>query len=413
MPSPETILLASAGRLLLEYNDSTNNICRALQKTAKAISNLDCEAAVTYSGITVTLGTEAPLRMPVRELRYNAALQARVHAILRKLQAGQLDSAAGQKLLYDVEATTPRHPLWLRVVCLGVAAACLAMLLKADQGALIAAGISTGLGLAARHELARRHFNLLTLPLVAGFMGAVCGGFAYRMGWTQTPALALIVPSLMLVPGPHLINSLLDLVDNHLTMSLARLWLAAGILVASALGMALGIGLTLQELPQSSSHSASELNLVSDMVLAGLVTLGFALFYNTTWAHAAMAIVGGMIGHGTRYLMLESGWSLITATFLGAFAVGLVSSVIVRLYQVPLAVVAFAGAVTMMPGVQIYRTVSGSLQLANQIGTADQALVALTLGSAAQACYVVLALGLGLLTAARLSRMIKEQAVLG
>ena len=54
-----------------------------------------------------------------------------------------------------------------------------------------------------RQVLGRRHFSILTLPLAAGFIGAVFGALAIRWNWTQTPELALIVPSLMLVPGPH------------------------------------------------------------------------------------------------------------------------------------------------------------------------------------------------------------------
>src|SRR6185295_15422643 len=111
------------------------------------------------------------------------------------------------------------------------------------------AGVATSLGLVARQEFGRRNFSLLTLPLVGGFVGAALGGLAVRFGWTATPALALIVPSLMLVPGPHLINGLLDLIDNYLIMSLARLTLATSILMAIALGIVLGIELTLPNPP--------------------------------------------------------------------------------------------------------------------------------------------------------------------
>src|SRR5262249_59046633 len=100
--------------------------------------------------------------------------------------------------------------------------------LGADAGAAGAVGLATALGLLARQELGRRHFSLLALPLTAALIGAVCGGVAIRLGWTRTPGLALIVPALMLVPGPHLINGVLDLIDNHLPMSMARLGLAAG-----------------------------------------------------------------------------------------------------------------------------------------------------------------------------------------
>ena len=106
-------------------------------------------------------------------------------------------------------------------------------------------GLSTGLGLVARQQLGRRHVNLLTLPLTAGFIGAALGGLTIRLGWTHTPGLVLIVPALMLIPGPHFINGLLDLVDNFVPMGLARLGLAASIVVASALGIIIGIELTL------------------------------------------------------------------------------------------------------------------------------------------------------------------------
>ena len=249
-----------------------------------ALTDDACHVAVSYSGVAVSLAGEAPALMPVRELRYNTAVQARVHAILEQVRRGELEPAAALAQLGRVEADTPRHSRWVAVLVLGAAAASLAGLLGADAGAVAVAGLATGLGLLARQELGRRHFSLLALPLTAAFIGAVLGGLAIRLGWTRTPELVLIVPALMLVPGPHLINGVLDLIDNYLPMSLARLGLAAGILLASALGIVLGVELTLPDplLPEQGA-SADRLNLASDMVLAGIVTCGFAVFYNTAW----------------------------------------------------------------------------------------------------------------------------------
>src|SRR5262249_26471224 len=100
----------------------------------------------------------------------------------------------------------------------------------------------------------------------------------------------------MLVPGPHLINGVLDLIDNHLPMSLARLGLAAGILLASALGILLGLELTLPDGLPSPEQGAGvgRLTLASDVVLAGVVTCGFAVLYNTPWRRVGLAVVGGV-----------------------------------------------------------------------------------------------------------------------
>jgi uncharacterized membrane protein YjjP (DUF1212 family) len=397
-----TELLVHAGRLLLEYNESTGAIHRALTATARALTDEPCHVAVSYGSVAVSLGGEAPVLMPVRELRYNTAVQARVRSILEQVRRGEIEPVTGLAQLHGVEAGTPRHSRWVAVGALGAAAAALAGLLGADVGALVVAGVTTALGLLARQELGRRHFGLLVLPLTAALIGAVLGGLAIRLGWTGTPGLVLIVPALMLVPGPHLINGVLDLIDNHLPMSVARLGLSLGILLAGALGIVLGAELTLPgPLPPEQGANAEHLNLVSDMVLAGIVTCGFAVFYNTAWAAVGMAAVGGMAGHGLRFLALEADCTLVVATFLGGLAVGVISAGIARFGKMPVAVIAFAGAVTMMPGLHMYRALAGALQLARQTNAADPAALVGTLGNALEACLVVSGLALGLVLGAR------------
>jgi uncharacterized membrane protein YjjP (DUF1212 family) len=401
----QTELLAHAGQLLLEYNESTGEIHRALAATARALTDEVCNVVVSYGGVVVSLAEDIPLILPVRELRYNTILQARIHAILQQVRRGDLEPGAALARLKRVEAETPRHSRWLAVLLLGAAAAALAGLLGADAPTVLASGLATGLGLVARHELGRRHFSLLALPLAAALIGAVLGGLVIRLDWTQTPGLVLIVPALMLVPGPHLINGILDLIDNHLPMSVARLGLAAGILLASTLGVVLGIELTLPgPLPPGRGADGDRLNIASDVILAGVVTCGFAVFYNTAWRQVGMAAVGGMAGHGLRFLVLEAGYRPEAATFLGGLAVGVVSGWMARSSRIPFAVIAFAGAVTMMPGLHMYRALVGTLQLARMTNETDPAAMAGTLGHASQACLEVSGLVLGLLLGARLVR---------
>jgi uncharacterized membrane protein YjjP (DUF1212 family) len=406
----QTNLLLQAGRLLLEYNESTGAIYRALTKTARALTDEPCHVAVSYHEVTVSLAGDGPALEPVSELRYNAAVQARVHQILERVREGSLDAAAALARLCEVEADTPRHSRWLAALALSAAAASLAVLLGADVGAAAVAGVATGLGLLARQELGRRHVGLLALPLTAAFIGAVLGGLAIRLGWTQSPALVLVVPALMVVPGPHLINGLLDLIDNHLPMSLSRFGLATGILLASALGVVLGVELTVPSpLFSDPAGGAGRLNLASDMALAGVVTCGFAVYYNTATRHLWMAAVGGMVGHGLRYLALEAGCWPEAAAFLGGLAVGAVSAGMARLGKAPVAVIAFAGVVTMIPGLNLYGALAGALQLARLGYATDPATVARTLGHALQASLVVSGLALGLILGARAVRALTSE----
>jgi uncharacterized membrane protein YjjB (DUF3815 family) len=123
-----------------------------------------------------------------------------------------------------------------------------------------------------------------------------------------------------------------------------------------------------------------------------------------------MAAVGGMAGHGLRFLALEAGYRLQTATFLGGLAVGAVSAWMARSSRTPVAVISFAGAVTMMPGLHIYRALGGAVRLARQAEQPSPEAVAGTLGNAFQACLVVCALALGLLLGARAVQSAAEWA---
>src|SRR5262249_59805472 len=200
----QTELLADAGRLLLEYNESTGAIHRALAATAKALTPEACHVAVTYGGVRVSLAGHDPVLLPVRELRYNMAVQARVHSILIQVREGELEPAAARTQLTRVETDTPRHPRVVAILLLGVGAAGLAGLFGADAGAMLVAGVASGLGLLARHALGRTHLSRLILPLTAAFLRAALGGLALPLGWTQTPGLLPIRPSLLLPPPPPL-----------------------------------------------------------------------------------------------------------------------------------------------------------------------------------------------------------------
>jgi uncharacterized membrane protein YjjP (DUF1212 family) len=396
-------LLIQAGRLLLEYNESTRGIIETLTSTAKILTAAPCHVAVSYRSIAISLGDESPVLATVKELRLNAAVHTRIHEVLEQVRCGRIDAAQALVRLSRVEADSPRHARWLVALLLGGAACGFAKLLGADAGAVGIAGAATALGLPARQELARRHASLLAPPFAAALIGALLGGIAIRLGWTQTPELALVVPALMIVPGPHFLNGLLDLADNHLSMSLSRLGLAMGVLLASALGLAIGIRCVFlrADFPDQPA-STIQLTLAADILLAGIATCGFAAFFNTPWRRLWMATVGGMAGHGLRFMALQSGCEPEIAAFFGGLVVGAVSNWLARPSHAPVAVIAFAGAVTMIPGSSFYQALGGALRLARQAGDSNPALAAGTLGHAMQGCVVVCGLALGLVLGIRL-----------
>src|SRR5690242_12873441 len=85
--------LAEAARLLLEHNESTTAIRRAVQRTARAVGAEPDYLAVSYGGVTVGLAGGSPVSLAVEELRYNTALLTRVHETLAEVRERKLAPA--------------------------------------------------------------------------------------------------------------------------------------------------------------------------------------------------------------------------------------------------------------------------------------------------------------------------------
>jgi uncharacterized membrane protein YjjB (DUF3815 family) len=130
------------------------------------------------------------------------------------------------------------------------------------------------------------------------------------------------------------------------------------------------------------------------------------MYYNASWSQIGLAMVGGAIGHSVRFLALGAGWRLEAASFAGGLAVGLISAWIARRTKCPVGTIAFAGAVTMMPGLQLYSALRGAVQLVRLQAEADLSTVAAALASTSQAAIVVGSLGLGLIVAIRTVQLV-------
>ncbi len=396
--------LQLSARLLLEYNVRSQSLERRIEQIARRLG-VDVQTVVGYREVRLALTDGRCLHARAPELRINIAVRAGAQRVIEELCRHRIGLDEATTLLETLEHRAPRHGRWVVAVLFGLAGSAIAWLLRADGGAIAVSGVSSALGLIARHELARRSVILFALPFTAGLIGAVLGGLAIGQGWTDTPGLCLIVPALMLVPGPHLINSVDDMLDNQMQTGLCRLGLAMGILIATALGVALGGWLTLGLAPISTSPSdAVRLTLLLDMALAGVAACGFGAFYNAPWRVLWVSIVCGMVGHGVRYVCLDQ-MGVAISTLFGCLAIGLIARVAADRLHLPFSAVAFAGAVPMMPGVFVYQSIAGAMRLSAAGAAADPVLAATTLALSFKAVFVVGAMAIGLLAGARLANL--------
>jgi uncharacterized membrane protein YjjP (DUF1212 family) len=396
--------LQLSARLLLEYNARSEQLVRQIARLAR---HLGIEALIiaSYRVVTIVVTDGRAVHAQAPTIRIDLAVSISTQRTIDDLCADRIGLDEAIRRLETIEQTAPHYGRWTLVAILGLSASMLALLLRADLGAIVVSGMSTSLGLVARQELAKRNVVLFAPPFVAALIGGGLGGLAISLGWTQSPGLCLIVPALMLVPGPHLITGMADIMEDQIQMGICRLGLAAGVLVASTLGVVIGAWLTLRAAPVASSHTESVrwYCLLLDVALAGLSSCGFAAFFSAPSRVLWVATLCGLAGYAIRWVTMTLGASVGIATLIACVFIGLIANMAGERLRVQFSAVAFAGAVPLIPGIQLYQSMVGALRLSAAGDMADAALVGATVGLFLRAAFVVIAMVIGLLLGARLS----------
>ena len=101
----------------------------------------------------------------------------------------------------------------------------------------------------------------------------------------------------------------------------------------------------------------AQLELVREMLLAMVATLGFAVLFNAPRRVVLMCALTGGLGFVIREVMLMVGASPNLATLLGGFGIGVVGELAARYFRVPALVFRVTGFIPLVPGVLSYRTV--------------------------------------------------------
>ncbi len=403
------VLLLSA-RLLHEYNVRVELIKRWIDRLSSHLG-VSVRVVFAYRDVAIIAADGRYLHAEVPEFRNNVAVYMATCEVMDELCKGQIGMDEAGKRLESVQRNASLYKRWLVAIIFGIATSAFAFLLGGDWGTIIVSGIATGLGMIVRQELAKRDLTLFAQPFAAGLIGAIFGGIAIQLEWTVTPGLCLIVPALMIVPGPHFINSVDDLLENHLRTSVFRLVLGMSIVFAGALGAILGGWLTLSTAPVGSGPATPiPITLALDVVLASIAAAGVGISYNSPARALWISILCGLVGHGLRFVCMKEGIGLAAATLVGCFAIGVISDIAVKRLRLPFTAVAFAGAVTMMPGLLLYESIMGAIRLGVVGKEGDAMLLTATFAPLFRAILVVSAMTIGLLLGGRLSDLLQPRA---
>lgn len=401
-PEPERIeevahLALHVGRLLFQNGADTEEVQTSVLRVAAAFG---CEAhlMVTYEALLLTLvaggqfRTKVGYRVPA--LNVNMAAIADLSRHVDEVKNGRRGTAEARAELEAIEGRPPVHGRWIVVVALGLTAASLARLFGGDWPTFGIAWLAGSAGMWLRQELGRRGFNLFFIPFAAALLSGVIGGAALLLGVSGTPALCLVAPGMIIVPGVPLINGVQDMIKNHMTLGLARLGLGILITLAIAFGLVVATVLTGAKIPVDAPLKL--LSVPEDALFSAFAALGFLLLFNVPARIAWGCVVCGVASHTARTLCMHMGVDVVSGTLVGALAVGFLAQWFARQFRAPAVAFAFPGVVAMIPGAFAFRAVIGCLQIVGAGAAAATGLVTETLALAATCLLMVAAIAVGI-----------------
>ena len=353
------------GAAMMRAGDTAFRVREWTGAIARAMGVETLSVRLALGGITASArrGSEhATLTREIAPPGIDAWRLGALENLARDVRPGLMPADLAAKLA-AIEAQPPLYSLWQTAAAVGAASGAFSYLNGGGALEVFAAVAGGGIGQLLRSLLLRRRLNQYAVTALCAVIasGVYCAiaAAAMRAGFGTLPDAAGFISSvLFLVPGFPFVAALLDLLQHQGLASITRLAYGTMLLLAAAFGLTIVAATAgLNATPAPPLPLGEPLTLLLRAIASFCGGCGFAILYNsssrTVLAVGALALVGNEL----RLALNDAGITLAPATFLGAFAVGLLASLARPRLHEPRIALTVPGIIIMVPGTYAFQTV--------------------------------------------------------
>ena len=354
---------------------------------------LDAVVVPTWSTLTLTAAgsRDTVLTAAVSPTVINMRRVAHMMSVVDAAQDGPLELERVASGVAEAEAQPFSGTVPFALACATGAAALSVIYGATHPVAILLAALAAAGGGLLRRWLGATSAGPLVQTFVAATLAGAVGAAAEHLHLGASAAVVAICPAMVLVPGPHILNGVLDLLDLRVTLGLARL--AFGLLLLTSIGGGLILGLSAGGQTLAVTAPSSPVPLVVDVLAAGVAAASYPVYFSMPWRMIGWPVVAGMGAHAVHWYALHVGATLAVAAFVACLLVGALMVPVSHHMRIPFAGIGFAAVVALVPGVFVFRTLSGFVEFASH---PSAQLLSAAAADLIGATVIVTGMGLGL-----------------